>query len=823
MKERSAIGVVLGVLVVTVLAVGALVVLRAGRRAEVARAETQHATEASQPRVSTSLVAPASEPAEPSPERSALAETAAGAAGAAEEQAAAQQASPKVARVVGRCVDASGLPVPEALVRCGYGEESAQSSGDGAFSLDVDLGGQLSRSHRLYVSREGYGSANLEVLLRAGETRDVGDLVLKATGLVSGRVLDGDGEPLGGASLAVEEAGVSQGSRFTGPEHPLVQGRTEEDGTFLLESPIGAVRVWAGGDGLAWAQSPVLEVSAGAEVAGLELVLVGLDAEDTIELVVLEPQGAPVPFADVRYHYRSGGSSGSGNMNADANGRLSKFLPTRATHTFIAFDPQGRYRPAVARDVPPGARGVELRLSERRDFRVRVRDAQHAPVERFQVALRGTEPGLQEAGAAEGSGPHPGGVVTLLVPVVAFRVVVEADGYELAELGPFEPEATPDPLLVTLTPLAGIRGRITGEGTPLAGASVSVHEAMGPRESLEVNGFPCRSEPYPEASSVTDADGRFLLTLRRAGSWYLRAEAPGFAPSDVGPLELDPRAGAGELTLDLGRGGRLTGRVLLHAGEEPSGWIIGVSRADGFGFTTRTDADGEYSFEGLTAGDWLVRWCREEISTSSTTSSRSSGDETAAELPWSCQVTDGRTTTFDLDLREQRTVHVAGTLVLGHAALAGWRAELSPTDSGARSDSATLDARGGFQLQTNLPGTFLLSIDGSFGNSATVELRAQLALEAGDNPWRRELSAGRIEGHAAPGLLAPGSVVRFTWESEEEGVALQASVLPRPEGTFELPSFPAGLVRVTYQLAIGESGESVLHLTAGETAVVTLP
>jgi protocatechuate 3,4-dioxygenase beta subunit len=726
----------------------------------------------------------------------------------------------QAARVRGRCVDGAAQPLAGVEIT-GPGLAAAQSSGsDGTFALEIDLGGALRQTRDLEFARAGLGTRRLQVLLRAGELHELAEVVLLTAGRLAGRVADARGRPLEAASVKVEEAlDLSSGSRFTGPSEALGASASAADGSFALEGVApGRVRVWAGLEDWLWSTSEPLELAPGGEHTGLELVLEPLAPEDTIRLTVVDPAGAPVPRARVRYHYETEERSGSGDTQADEQGVFKKFLDVRATHSFHASDPDDRFRPAVARDVPPGTHDLVLQLGERRTFRLKAEEPGGKPVERFGVDLslaRGLGWGRKL------SADDPDGVLEIVTPPETFELVVDAAGFEVEKLGPYEPGAMPDRVVARLRALPGVRGRVSSAAGPLAGATVSLHEAIAAGERYTVNGFHCWAERYSQAEARTDEDGEYVLTLRESGEWIVRAEAPGFAPGDAGPLRFEAGLGARGVDLRLGRGGGIAGRVLVVPGEEPSGHVVGFSRGDGHGFTARTDANGEYRLEGLTPGKWQVVWRQDEISTSSTTSSRSSGQDALA-IPWDCEVHEGSTTRFDLDLRKLRLVVLAGRFRLGEAALRDWSVGLAALDDPTlEQESASLDPGGRFRLTTSATGRFLLSFSGQLGGSL-VRASTELSLVPGDNAFEAEVPAGALRGRLAPGSFGGEARVRVH-SAAHPGLSFTAILEHDAEGRFALEAFPAGSARLEYRTGAGAEGARDVEVPPRGTLEVRLP
>ena len=93
--------------------------------------------------------------------------------------------------------------------------------------------------------------------------------------------------------------------------------------------------------------------------------------------------------------------------------------------------------------------------------------------------------------------------------------------------------------------------------------------------------------------------------------------------------------------------GEIEGRVVFSDGRDAAGVIVGLHRGDNGPRTQRAGPDGRFRFEGLTPGPYEVLQMEQEIDPYTTTAS--SGGP-AYEVEWSCEVFEGRTTRFDLEL-----------------------------------------------------------------------------------------------------------------------------------------------------------------------------
>jgi RNA polymerase sigma-70 factor (ECF subfamily) len=709
---------------------------------------------------------------------------------------------------------------------------SGPSAADGSATLELD-GEQVHQQQLVVrVERTGFASALAHVHAEPGSEVHMGNFRLEPGGAISGRVLDADGRGMHGVLISLggtdDEPERLEMSRYDFWPELLSSTRSGPDGSFVVAGvPEGYHRVWASADDWVAAFSAPVEVRAGQESTGVELVLSELAAAHLVLGRVLDPSGMPAPHAELRFVKGHARSSTSSSLHADGEGRFRIVVPPGSTLALTAIDRERAFGPASVEGLRGGVSDLELRLSALSRAELWVAGSDGAPLERF--AWR-TLAASDESHLAEGHlEAHAGGRVELDVPTVPFLLEVSAPGHTLERLGPWTAAAVGERIDVRLAPLPGLRGRVLMEGGErVEGARVQLFTRMSDERYYEHNGFEVYLEPSALDEDSSDDGGRFLLTPRTADTYFVRVERAGFAPAEVGPLELVPERAGDELTIELGHGGAIEGRVLAPPGPEAAGSIVGISRGDGHAVTQRTGPDGSFRFELLTPGNWQVRVVTEEIhpSRSMSTSTTARG---RPEMAWDCRVEEGRTTRFDIDLGDRGDVRVSGLLRIDGAEPGAWKAVLTSERlfGGARLDEADVSLAGEFELSAPRPGRYLVMLEGAFGERGMQILAAKLELGTGDNPWQLDLRTSALEVANVPALEGSDPATVHLWTRGEELMCLTA-VFPDENGRCLLPRVPVGPGRIVN--VAGDDPEPLAwptlaecEVVAGKTVQVTLP
>ncbi|HVS19842.1 MAG TPA: carboxypeptidase-like regulatory domain-containing protein [Planctomycetota bacterium] len=728
--------------------------------------------------------------------------------------------------------DAGGAPLAGgrlALVSPKHAH-SQPSGSDGSVELvldDPDLRFQLG----VRVEREGYASRFEEVFFEAGRVVHLGNFRLETGGAISGRVLDRDGRGVPEALITTGDKDAERDDlermRFELYPDLTTAVRSGPDGSFLLQGvPEGFHRLWASGAGWIASYSAPVEVRSGQESTGLELTLEPFTSAFEVTGTVRDPNGLAVPHADVRYRKVHGGSSMSGSTTADELGRFRFVVAPNQRLSLTASHPEELYGPASLDGLTGGASDLVLRLGELRSTTLAVTGDEGRPLVEFSWRTLGDADGAHLASGQEGE--HGDGLAALRAPSVPFRIEVWAPGHTLESIGPLMPESVGPRIDVRLRALPGLRGRVLADGEPVAGARVLLVAGLAEDIYVAHNGFQVFLETSASDEAASDDDGRFLLTPRRSGTWYVRAEAAGFAPAELGPLALDPGRSHDELEVELGEGGAIAGRVLVAPGPDAGGRIVGISRGDCNARTQRAAPDGSFRFEHLTPGPWQVRVVDEEIHPSRTMTSSSTG-RGRAELEYDCRVEEGRTTRFDIDLTGRGGVRVVGLLRLDGAPPGVWRAMLTEDGllGGSSFDEAKLDVDGGFTLLAPKPGRYRVVLQGMVGEGGSFVV-ATVELAQGENPWQLDIQTGALEVRNVPPSADLGNPTHMHVGLESENLMCVTALAPDANGVCLLPRVPVGPGRI---VEIGDRPRELdswrtlaeCEVARGLTAHVTLP
>ncbi len=426
--------------------------------------------------------------------------------------------------VEGRVTTADGLPVVGASIHVAPRRDAARGISGlriaGGDSAMTDAEG------RYRVAGAPVGPASIQVfhndrqrLTKLIEVRPGGnvvDLVFEPGFEVSGQVVDGDGNPVGGAALALQPGLSSAGLPGSGfnfePSPPAVSGA---DGLFTLtDVAAGSYRLAASREGFAAATSEDFEVA--DDVAGLLLELGrGATLKGRILGLEFDELGSLTLFA----HNRTGGMR-RGQVDFEARYAFDA-LVSGEWYVLAQVGSSGRMT-TVQVEIPEGATEVEEDIEFESGFALSgvVIDGGE-PLAGATVTVAGSMASQGQATADAAGRFRLDGL-----KAGSYQVLVMS-GPRVQHHEPLELVADQEIRIEILTGNLSGFVRDAADGEPLAGAVVvlqSLEAGDGSIQSLLRNiGSPVES----------DSRGFFTVPRLRQGSWRLVATLPGYAPGEA--------------------------------------------------------------------------------------------------------------------------------------------------------------------------------------------------------------------------------------------------------------------------------------------------
>ncbi|MBU0753755.1 MAG: hypothetical protein KJ645_01355, partial [Planctomycetes bacterium] len=704
--------------------------------------------------------------------------------------------------ITGRTLDREGLPLADVRLFLKSSPDNwlALSGSNGRFAYELSLKRGVKRRHETVILRKpGYLTRQFECALAPAEkTIHLGDIVLEPGAVLTGSVRDKNGRTVAGAEIGFSVYTLL-GSAMEGIQRRRGQGvqlvqRTDATGQFRLEEvPQGWICVWARWADSLYTPSQPVEVHAGDEIGDIEIILESMAKDDFIAGRIFDPDDRPLPGAEIRaIVIEKDGSESWYSDEADEDGRFTIRLYEKIPHSLEARDPDGRYDLAHMENIEPGTHNIILKLKRftkevdlhvipsgpriLEDFEVRI----HSPLNGHVISKKDY---IWESQFSRDGFKLP-------VPNVRFYLSIRANGFDTAESDVCYPEALPKRIDMLLQSLPGVQGRVSVNGIPVEGVEVGLYREIG--GELIVCDFLCRSLLEAAVKTVSDHRGRFNLGFSNSGIYFLRCDYEGFAPLEIGPLELDKDVGKLGLDITLVRGGSIEGEVLMPPGRDRAGIVVAISRGDGKPMSFRTGPDGLFFFDGLTPGPWQVER-REQMIMPETRQTSFGSTKTRPPVAWDCLVEDGKCTKFDLDLTGWTECRLEGNLTLEGSAPRGWTCELHDDLTKALISRDYLELDGSFSLQVDSPGRYQFRLAGCFDEKSPAVINDRVILIPGETSWSHDLSLAPLQ---VKGRVMNGRVY-FKWTGPGD---LQAYVL-----------LPLGAQETTSNVSVPKGRGSIVH------------
>jgi len=466
--------------------------------------------------------------------------------------------------LAGTILDAeTAAPLEGATVRAAG--LSSRTDARGRFALDGLTPGEIVFQARA----DGYEPRDERLSIGSGPTSGLEIRLTKGVRL-AGRVVDGAGRPVAGASIFAAAYRLREGDG-------RLAGRAAGDGTFAVTAPAGQVILEAvdaaGGTG----RSGVLGVPPGGSMEGIEIRIA---EAASLTGNVIDAVGEPLPGARV---YAAAGERTFGGVVTGRDGTFTLGPIPPGPIQVVAVSGGARARVGPIEILEGETAHVTLQIGAH-ELRGLVVDAGGRPVPGASVAIwpEGGPRTLASVLVADGRGGFaarglPGGPLRVEASFEVLRGerrgVVPADGE------------------VTVTLAGGeLVGLVLRDGRPATEFSVAASPLEPGSSGATVRSF-------------VSADGRFRLPLP-PGGWEVRASAPS-ATEAIARAEVPERGPSAEVVLELDAGGVIEGRVISADGSPIEGARVSVDRGAIFAFASSQDAPG--APQALTGADGTFR------------------------------------------------------------------------------------------------------------------------------------------------------------------------------------------------------------------------
>ena len=640
------------------------------------------------------------------------------------------------------------------------------------------------------------------------------DVSLMPPSRVSGRLVDGGGQPVAGTVVLSEIDGMAS-PRTVGA---LVRAQAGADGRFTLERvPAGSHGARVTARGLA-PRHVALDVPARAGT--VDIGDVALESGLQLRGRVRDKAGAAIADATVRaFPDGPRGAAGALEGVTDADGGFVLGGATGGTYQLSVYAP-GYTRFSEAVDAPRD--GLEVVLTAAGSITGTVVDAAGRAVETFEVlALPGE--GVRQMPRRR-SFTDEGGRFTLdeIPGAGTYSVQVSArdSGRQVVRGVKVTDGQVTDVGRITLAAAGTVRGVVVdASSAPVAGATV---EALG-SERMAMAG-PMRDEV------TTDAAGRFELRGLAPGRAVIVARHPEFAEGRSAPLEVDP-ARAAETAITLTRGGRIAGTLRRRNGAPFDGGVVVRSLGRPMSFAPAAThfpaADGSFVIDRVAPGRVAVMATSRDGGIGGTGSSAMKevevreGETARVDLVWRDILLTGKVTRGGLPLPNVRLMAAGG--------FGGVVGAMVETPSGPQRMMATTREDGSYEMIV--------------GDVGRVAVRAESALDGRSFPMR-VIEVADVESQTvdidfpATGIAgvvvdeatgAPVARAHLGARSEKAGVPSGGQTTSGADGRFTLDLAPGdftlsvrgdGYAAETTEITVGEAATADVRIALSRGVVL---
>jgi len=435
------------------------------------------------------------------------------------------------------------------------------------------------------------------------------DFSLSRGAMVVGRVSSADG-PVADAQVQILPVGLPRGrNRQT--------SRTDGEGRYRisgLQSGRHIVQAFAPGYFLSGGATNIFTVLDAKERHFVELPSSGEVTHDitlgrtvTVSGQVVDPRGVGLPGVTVERSQWSWPVPGSRTVT-DRAGQfvLPGVDPERGSELILSHPGYGTEADRIHVRAPKGGDPIVIEMRPLAHVSGEVKTADGSPFPGARVAIRSCSgPGASAGGAT----PPPvqafcdnDGRYSARAPATTgwFEIYATAPGHGPARSVPVRIEAGVDEVEVSLVlnPAYTVSGRVVHAGTGEGVAGARIHSRLGSGSEV----------PSGPICAVSDSEGRFTVSGLRGGRTEFGAISDGFARTYPTVVSIPA---PGEVRVELSPAVSIEGALVDEDGSPVEGAMVAAFmvgrpttimkyRSD----TTR--ADGSFSIDGLTAGDYRL-------------------------------------------------------------------------------------------------------------------------------------------------------------------------------------------------------------------------
>lgn len=525
----------------------------------------------------------------------------------------------------GRVLDPSGKPVPKLdvrvqptrrstsalrMIRGGSQPVPVRTDKEGRFTLrGIPSEGKFT----VEVDSKDFAPASVDIPpTRTGASVTGMEIRLEKGGALYGKLVDSDQKPVTSGtevSITYRDPKTRRVLRnIYRSDKEVHLGSAGELSLDRLPSGLAALTISARG----FKDVEKKDVPVGRDPKGTDVGTITLDRGKKISGRILDDAGKPVPGAKVSASSWSPGGVSEGEAKSDGSGSFT--LAGLEDGSFTVQASAKGFGGASKSDVTPDKESIELTLQRAGTLKGRVVFGDPArPVSNFTVEANPKESSEGNAafrmlrmGGTSRKQSDPRGEFSIegLTPG-SYTIVAKADGLQdlLKEGINVRSGETTDLGELALEAGGIVRGKVQSkpEGLPVAGAAVRVKGA---------GLFDPRSFQASRAGNVmTDLAGRFELRGLPAGQITVVVEPAGLAKTEVSGITVVPGVGAEEIVINVGKGGRIEGRVLGPEGRPKSGTMVtAIAGLTEFSanLSAITDEQGRYAIENVAAGTYRV-------------------------------------------------------------------------------------------------------------------------------------------------------------------------------------------------------------------------